>query len=723
MASLLDVFNASTRLASQGLDMYSREQKYHLDTELYKQAQDYELLQNRLAQDLTKVDDSGEFPFLNKPDEYRKYVEKSLAQWKQNAIRAGNGSRYYNDNLDRLALQGQTALGKKIYAAEQAARWERYAVDVQRNLAEVNNKPYSEENVAQALAIVNAAEQNNFGGALNIEKLRQGELDTLWSKAGVLQVLPETTAEGAAAVTNQLEGLERDLRENHGIDPDEYIENKQRKIADARQGAVLQIQNRNYTNLEIENNEYRQMLRDYLENAPGAPTLAQVVDVFLKGRAEVKAGTEGNRQSEYADEKKPNMKSMFPWDERLGAEPGGGSKKDPSITDVRDALQRLADNTLFGEYGDVSLTTMMASPQAKGKAIELVMQELRGRGYNVDKYSPLTFYQEFGGAFDDITKIAVGRVKEFSPAIGFAIEGAAQWLKDGFKPGGILTEGLDESQQRIVQGYATEAMVNAMLDNVFTVNDEKEVVKRIEDIKNLIAAGKLEALSRQGFESTDEYMGSLLRKFHDPDNVIINDKGQVKINPLISEEWIKAAEEKIRPLVIKYLADTYGATEEQVGGSLSTAEPSVQSDAGGKSDVDLPGVYRFGGEKFRAYHKDKTYEIQQYNPETKEWEKARGRSGASRENMEAHQNEHDNAVERNNRQEIANQRGANNLANIMYRGENLPLPNLSGRDADDPMTRERAILDYGIDEYLEWLRNNYPDIYTSIPALNNRGDK
>ncbi|MDR0732254.1 MAG: hypothetical protein LBF63_11335 [Treponema sp.] len=719
MASLLDVFNASTRLASQGLDIYSREQKYHLDTELYNQARSLEGIQNRLAQDLTSVDKSGEFPFLNKPEEYKKHVDKTLAEWKAKAVKAGNGSRYYTDQLNRIDLEGKTVMGNKVYAARKLAEREQYAVDVQKNLTAA----YNDGDLNRALAIGEEAGAGNLLGPEAGKKLKSGTVNTFWDIAGTFRDNGSyDTKQADRAVADALGEYERVLREEHNIAPEQYIENKARKAGEARQAAVTAVRERNYTNLDIEDKDFRQMIRDYLENAPEAPTYSQIVERFFKGRAEVKAGTEGNRQSEYADDKKPAMKSMFPWDERLGAEPGSGRKKEPSVTDVLNALQRMADNTIRGEYGDASLTTMMASPQARGKAVEMVMQNLRELGYAVGN-SPHAFYQEYSGAFDSITEIAVGRVKEFSPAIGFAIEGAAQWLKDGFKPGGMLTEGLDESEQRIVQGYATEVMVNAMLDNVFTVDDEKEVVKRIGDIKNLIAAGKLEALARQGLEPMDEYMGSLLRQYHDPGNVIINDKGQVKINPLISEEWIEAAEEKIRPLIVKYLADTYGATEEQVGGSLSMAEPSVQSDAEGESDVDLPGVYRFGGEKFRVYPKDKTYEIQQYNRETGAWERAPGRSGASRENIRARKNEHDNAVNRNNRQEMANQREANGLAHIMYRGENLPLPNLSGRGADDPTERERAILEYGIDEYLDWLRNNYPDVYAGVPALNNRGDK
>ena len=58
-ATIADVFNSFSRAASQGMEMISREKKYHLDTKLYEKKQAYELFQDQLAQDLYKVDDSG----------------------------------------------------------------------------------------------------------------------------------------------------------------------------------------------------------------------------------------------------------------------------------------------------------------------------------------------------------------------------------------------------------------------------------------------------------------------------------------------------------------------------------------------------------------------------------------------------------------------------------------------------------------------------------------
>jgi ElaB/YqjD/DUF883 family membrane-anchored ribosome-binding protein len=324
MASILDVFNASARLASQGLDMYSQEQKYHLDTELYKQAQDLDLLQNRLAEDLYKPDATGQMPFLNKPDEYRRYVEKSLAEWNRNAVAAGNGSRYYNDSLNRIALQGQTAMGKKVYAAEQVAARQQFLIDLQKNIQNEYNNPDREKGLANALGHRQNGLINNVIGPEAGMKLENEIVNTFFGKEGAYQDNgTDTVAEGRQTVKTQLDDYEKSLRETYKINPDEHIEDKRIKTEAYLRAAETAIQDRNYNQLDMDAKDWQQKINDYLEHAPGWENLfPQIVTGWFSGRAEVDAGTEGNRQSEYADDKKPTMKSMFRWDERLGKRPG-----------------------------------------------------------------------------------------------------------------------------------------------------------------------------------------------------------------------------------------------------------------------------------------------------------------------------------------------------------------------------------------------------------------
>jgi hypothetical protein len=142
-------------------------------------------------------------------------------------------------------------------------------------------------------------------------------------------------------------------------------------------------------------------------------------------------------------------------------------------------------------------------------------------------------------------------------------------------------------------------------------------------------------------------------------------------------------------------------------------------------DLDTGDLYRIksnGDEYWVEINKGKTVDGKRIFEEGGwgEWKDEGGNPGLMIDDANAVAERGTNETMRvHDRQETAKQREANGLANMMYRGENLPLPNLTGRDADDPMAREEAILQYGIENYLEWLRRNYPRMYTSL-GLGNR---
>jgi hypothetical protein len=585
MASLLDVFNASARLASQGLDMYSREKKYHLDTELYKQAQDLELLQNRLAEDLTRVDKTGQMPFLNKPDEYRRYVEKSLAEWTKNAVRAGNGSRYYTDQLNQIALQGQTAMGKKLYAAEKLAERQRFFVDVQRNLQAEYNKPYSEGALSNALGIGDYAINSNSYNPVEAEELKSGIVNTFWSKAGTFKDNGRyTTGDAMNAVVGVLADYERVLREEHNIDPDHYIENKQRKIEEARQGAALQVQERKYTTLDIEDKEYRQMLRDWLEHAPGSEGLYPlIVERFLKGRAEVKAGTEGNLQSEYADNKKPAMKSMFPWDERLGAEPG---KETVESGDIQNLL-RMGVDAIF--KGDPVMDAMTLADLDEG-SVDFVYNALTPaqKKYADSKGGKEWLYREYYNAgFRTIQNFIDENAKTNSGAV---------WATD--KVSGLLSDDLNKEQRRTISDFMIDVAQNVTYEN--SVQTEKYLKDKAQKTFELVKAEHLSGFGNPSFTDVKSLAKSAVSIQENPEAVysdvsgnirFLNDSQQKDIEQYQKEEQAAIATAYKYPA--ERLVHTYESEEGQKRDVTGKGEYAVLDEKGNWTNLRL----RFTGEK------------------------------------------------------------------------------------------------------------------------------
>ena len=120
-ASLLDVFSGITRVGSQAADIYSREKKYELDVKLYEQQRALELIQSQLVDDYLKIDPDGNNPYQNDPDGlglYETHVNNELGKWRDKAAKAGNNSKYYNDQLARLDTEGRVNMGKKVYEAK-----------------------------------------------------------------------------------------------------------------------------------------------------------------------------------------------------------------------------------------------------------------------------------------------------------------------------------------------------------------------------------------------------------------------------------------------------------------------------------------------------------------------------------------------------------------------------------------------------------------------------
>jgi hypothetical protein len=261
MASLLDVFNASTRLASQGLDMYSREQKYHLDTELYKQAQELDRLQNQLAEDLAKPDETGQYQFLLNPDDYRKYVEKSLAEWKQNAVRAGNGSRYYNDNLNQIALQGQTAMGKKVYAAEAIAAKNQLFADYQTRITEVdNNGEPPEDNFSKKMALTIDYARKNGLDDIKFKNLVDGVYTQTFTSMLSPDRMQASKADNGDYLVYKPEELDDQINKIVSVFPgaeaDRHIAGMRGAIDGARKEWLAAAQKKNYDNFRLEQDAF-----------------------------------------------------------------------------------------------------------------------------------------------------------------------------------------------------------------------------------------------------------------------------------------------------------------------------------------------------------------------------------------------------------------------------------------------------------------------------------
>jgi hypothetical protein len=136
-ASLLDVWNAGARLGSQALDTLSKEKEYELDTQAFQESVELNKLQNKLVLEYTNT--GAAHPYRSEPDKYTAYVTNELARWKDQAMRRGNNSRYYNDSIDRLYRKAAGGMGEKVLAAEIATENQRADNNYAQTLATIRN--------------------------------------------------------------------------------------------------------------------------------------------------------------------------------------------------------------------------------------------------------------------------------------------------------------------------------------------------------------------------------------------------------------------------------------------------------------------------------------------------------------------------------------------------------------------------------------------------------
>ncbi|MDR1507814.1 MAG: hypothetical protein LBI67_12000 [Treponema sp.] len=141
-ASLLDVFRSATGLANQGLGIYSEQKKAELDAIYFERNVALQETTDRLAADFKAIDPEGNNAFQSDPTLYRAHVNKELQKWRDDSIKAGNNSKYYNDLVLRADMKAQAEMENIVHKAEVSAgiqkanvAWEKaYTSNLQRPL-------------------------------------------------------------------------------------------------------------------------------------------------------------------------------------------------------------------------------------------------------------------------------------------------------------------------------------------------------------------------------------------------------------------------------------------------------------------------------------------------------------------------------------------------------------------------------------------------------------
>ncbi|MDR0730367.1 MAG: hypothetical protein LBF63_01775 [Treponema sp.] len=342
-ATLLEAFQDVSGLAQQGLEIFSRERKYHLDTKLFEAANELERIQDELALALTDIDGDGENPYQSNPDEYKKHADKTLAAWRDRAENAGNGSRYYTDQLKQIAARGETAMARKTLEARAVFNRKQAAADLEKNLTAAWNAPeYDtwEKKLDAQLAIYRGAVNNNL-----LDPVQAAEVEkSIYNRVFQYRIALEDDGERSVAEAERLirEAAEGERKGEFA----KFVDDIPGKIGAAADAARVQIENRNLKKLQARNEAYEREARDAIATNDIAAIMA--AQILQKEGAEER--DRALASGEYNRAHDPQIAAMFrKFPELEPGRPQGSVSVDDA---VNEAAARFLDQVVWNNNVD-----------------------------------------------------------------------------------------------------------------------------------------------------------------------------------------------------------------------------------------------------------------------------------------------------------------------------------------------------------------------------------
>jgi len=258
-ATIQDAFNAASHYAQQGLGYLTKEKEYELDTILFEQSIELEKFQKELIADYTRVDpETGENPFQQNPEAYRRHVNERMAEWRRTANSAGGHSRYYQDKLNRMDAQGSEIMRQRTAAVTDDVARQRVDIAYAKADTEIDNAGLGiQETLAAKMVNLNMRESQNAANPIDVHK----EM-TRFANEGLSQALnidignktiKEAFNEIDANVATLGEAFSQYLSEGETLDS--FLEDRRERIEAAKETARKAIQERQFDSFRVRDAE------------------------------------------------------------------------------------------------------------------------------------------------------------------------------------------------------------------------------------------------------------------------------------------------------------------------------------------------------------------------------------------------------------------------------------------------------------------------------------
>lgn len=512
--SLLDAFNAAANLTQQTLQPLTKEKEYELETELYKQSIELSTLQNELINDYTRIDPVNKNRYQENPEDYQAYVDKRLEEWRGNAEKAGNGSRYYMERLDRLDAEGRLAMGQRYKAAIVEVEQHRVKAAEERAITATRNRTDLPPAAAatQELQIKEAAAGQNLGDIPDNHTKTADTVNAYFPRALAVDLAKLAGENGIIDVQaavgmvdrqaqEYLEGIQKSLPE--GNSPDEYIADKNGTLEKARRAITVAAQAANFKRANAAHGDYLLAVQKFQEN-PNAEAGLRVQQLQEAGAAwRDKTRDSGN----FSDEDKAKMVGWYQLPKEFMEEGKGGQ---PNDSDIANLMQILVNDTAAGTYKDSAgnVLTLYDLDESRFQAVWKKLTDEQRAYFGNDI---LQFKKEYAGTTLDSIQSYINKRNENYPGSAYTINNMKDLVKDIKDPGAgaILLSFMNDLYYSVQHNTYTEKefrdKVNLVKD-IVKAGQLKEVSKARAGDENSIAAAAAELLAKQEaiFTGTDQ---------------------------------------------------------------------------------------------------------------------------------------------------------------------------------------------------------------------------
>jgi len=479
-ATLMDVFNTATQAASPFIQQRTQELKEQNDLQLNLTATRYSTyIQNYIRDN----------PYNGNYDEYLGKIRNETDKWYANEGMK-NTSPYFQKNLNAMQKQTDEAVQRHVLEQQDVWRVQQEGVDHGNTLTEIKN---SNLDIRTSLDMM-IGEHERYSRLAGLDPAARAQekaaiYNGLFDKALSIDVGNMTVSQSNARLETNLQELEQAVNEREKAAGgettlDNWLKNKQEKIAEAKSAARLAIWKRNYLTLDAMDNEYRRIAADAVKTG-SYDLMRDAQERWREGSALRELAMES---SEFNPEDRPKIANTFPLIAGL-SDSGSGSKDSDTVQKTLGNLRNYHLSNIAEGRG-TEQEERKAFIQAAGKLAASINK-------NIDDFERLYPKEtNFFGMWADARKLILERDPGYAAALDSLDTYIKGWMGETEVP---REKALRQQQGERIGQYLFDTILDTSGPARITPDEaQREVMK----LTGILVEGKIAFLRETSDNST-----------------------------------------------------------------------------------------------------------------------------------------------------------------------------------------------------------------------------